>query len=148
MNIHLRNITEYVLAVESGSLYSRVYCDRDQTYFAVLRSSRGIWEQGNESMFFRGNKEIKSLKKRETRDKCNFREQGTYEIKSLILANREQSNLFHGNKGTGTPLGGPHFLNLLLGFTVRSFIEYKMYFCILYHYFLFSLVWWRLLLLE
>ena len=58
-------------------------------------------EQGNKCQILRGTGEQRQ-------------HWGTGNIRKQIfdfLGTGEQANLFQGNKGTGTPLGGPHYLS-------------------------------------
>ena len=57
-------------------------------------------EQGNKGQILRGTGEQRQY-------------WGTGNIRKQIFnfwGTGEQANLFQGNKGTGTPLGGPHYL--------------------------------------
>ena len=75
--------------------------------YAFLGPSQGFWGTGKNGIYFRGTGE----------QRPNFAESRG---RKTILGNiskqifdfggiGEQANLFLGNKGTGTPFGGPHF---------------------------------------
>ena len=69
----------------------------------VLRPSRGFWGTGEKGIYFRGTGEQRQY-------------WGTGNIRKQIFdfwGTGEQANLYQGNMGTGTPLGGPLYYLLV-----------------------------------
>ena len=64
-----------------------------------------VFISGEQRPNFEGNRGIKTILRNWEHKKTNFR----------FLGTGEQANLLQGNKGTGTPLGGPqHFAHLTI----------------------------------
>ena len=78
----------------------------------VNEALAGVWENMGTGVIISGEQGNKGLKVKETGKQRQFLEK--WEIQILTLSNREQSSLFQGNKGTGTPWEGPRQSNTTL----------------------------------
>ena len=77
--------------------------------YEIFEAFPGVWENTGLRPFISGEQGNKSLKLKGTGEQRQFGGTGNIENQDFNFGEQGKMSIFQGNKGTGTPLGRPHF---------------------------------------